>query len=207
MTQPSNISGKPGRGRRQLILLFTIFVLPVVIAYLLFVSGWHPDQTRNYGELVKPPRPVGEVSLTGADGKAASLEDFRGKWLYIYFGPASCPSVCMSNLYKMRQVRAAQAKEAPRIERVFVVTNPDGMDTLAGRLSEHPGLHWMTGKQAALAALGRAFELPGSLPLGDSGRIYVVDPLGNFMMSYPSDADPNLMRKDMARLLHVSQVG
>jgi hypothetical protein len=34
-----------------------------------------------------------------------------------------------------------------------------------------------------------------------------VDPLGNFMMSYPADADPNGIRKDLARLLRASRIG
>jgi hypothetical protein len=49
--------------------------------------------------------------------------------------------------------------------------------------------------------------LPAGSPLDNLNRVYLVDPLGNFMMSYPADADPTGMRKDLARLLRISQIG
>jgi len=207
MTDPSTDAVTRKSGRRQLMLLFLLFVLPVAIAYMLYFGGWRPDQTRNYGELVVPPRPVGEMILKGLDGKSQALTDFRGKWLLVYVGPASCPTVCMDNLYKMRQVRAAQAKDAPRLERLFIVTVPDGLATLPSRLRDHPGLQVLVSDASTLPILSRLFALPSGAPPAELGRIYVIDPLGNFMMSYPPDADPSRMRKDMVRLLQVSQVG
>jgi len=207
MTDRSIDSGKRRRGRWQLISLLLAFLLPVAIAYTLYVSGWRSAKTQNYGELVVPPRPIGDATLHGLDGQSRRLADFRGKWLFVYFGPASCPAVCMDNLYKMRQVRAAQAKEAPRIERLFLLTKTDALATLAGRLTDHAGLHVLSADPATIASLAQRFALAGRSPLDSAERIFVVDPLGNLMMSYPANADPNRMRKDMARLLRVSQVG
>jgi hypothetical protein len=39
------------------------------------------------------------------------------------------------------------------------------------------------------------------------GRVYIVDPLGNLMMSYPSDAGPGDLYDDLRRLLRVSRIG
>ena len=55
--------------------------------------------------------------------------------------------------------------------------------------------------------LASHFALSSGTPPADLNRVYVIDPLGNLMMSYPADADANRMRKDLARLLRVSQVG
>jgi hypothetical protein len=63
------------------------------------------------------------------------------------------------------------------------------------------------GPPEAFDALAREFTLPAGSPLDNLNRIYLVDPLGNFMMSYPADADPTGMRKDLARLLRISQIG
>ena len=38
-------------------------------------------------------------------------------------------------------------------------------------------------------------------------HIYVIDPLGNLMMRYRRDADPNRMKKDIAKLLRASRLG
>jgi hypothetical protein len=51
------------------------------------------------------------------------------------------------------------------------------------------------------------FEWGTSGQEGASDRIYLVDPLGNLMMSYPGDADATGMKKDLQRLLKVSQIG
>jgi len=40
-----------------------------------------------------------------------------------------------------------------------------------------------------------------------AGRSYLVDPLGNLMMSYPADAAPKGMLKDLKRLLRLSHIG
>jgi hypothetical protein len=41
----------------------------------------------------------------------------------------------------------------------------------------------------------------------NAGRSYIVDPLGNLMMSYPPDADPRGILKDLKRLLRLSHIG
>ena len=38
-------------------------------------------------------------------------------------------------------------------------------------------------------------------------HIYLVDPLGNLMLRFPKDADPNRMKKDIERLLKTSRIG
>ena len=51
------------------------------------------------------------------------------------------------------------------------------------------------------------------LPLPPAGatvpadHVYVVDPLGNLMMRFPAEADPNRMKKDIAKLLRASRIG
>ena len=38
-------------------------------------------------------------------------------------------------------------------------------------------------------------------------HIYMIDPLGNLMMRFPKDADPNKVKKDIAKLLKASSIG
>ena len=40
-----------------------------------------------------------------------------------------------------------------------------------------------------------------------SGSVFLVDPRGNLMMSYPATADPTDLRKDISRLLRASRIG
>lgn len=44
-------------------------------------------------------------------------------------------------------------------------------------------------------------------PLEQAGRIYVVDPLGNLMMSYARTAEPKGLLEDLKKLLKYSRIG
>ncbi len=91
--------------------------------------------------------------------------------------------------------------------RVFVVTDATALDWLRYTLKDYPGMEIFTGPAAAVRALAEQFVLPGGGPPDRLHRVYVVDPLGNLMMSYPADADPSRMNKDLSFLLKASHIG
>ncbi|HEX7043154.1 MAG TPA: SCO family protein [Burkholderiales bacterium] len=196
------------RGRWVIVALAALFFAGFIVAFVLVQSGWRPSATKNYGELVQPPRPLHAADgLTDLAGAAADAGLFQGKWTFVYFGPAACGEVCRDNLYKMRQVTLAQGTEAYRVQRVFVLTDARELEGLRALLAAHPGLRVLHGPDAAVRALAAQFALPGANPLDGSNRLYLVDPLGNLMMSYPAGADPRGINKDLKLLLRASQVG
>ena len=203
MTPPVNPSGS----RRKLLLIAALFALPMLVAYALYYSGWRPEAVHPHGELVQPARPVADAALVLLDGKPMRFSELRGRWTLVTFSAAECLSPCERNLVKMRQVIAAQGKEAERIQSMLVVKDAKMRDWLNYAIKDYPGMRAVIGPPEAFDALAREFTLPAGSPLDNLNRIYLVDPLGNFMMSYPADADPTGMRKDLARLLRISQIG
>lgn len=197
----------PSGARRKLLLLAALFVLPLLVAYALYYSGWRPEAVHPHGELVQPARPVADAALVLLDGKPVRFSGLRGKWTLVTFSTAECLKPCERNLTKMRQVIAAQGQEAERVQSVLVVTDGKALDWLRYAIQDYPGMRVITGPADSVAALAREFTLPAGGPLDNLNRVYLVDPLGNFMMSYPADADPTGMRKDLARLLRISQIG
>ena len=170
----------------QLVLLATVFALPVALAAIAYVFDWAPGTSSNYGELVTPPRPL----------EVPPFDALRGKWVLVSFDAAACDAYCERKLYFMRQVRRAQGKDQDRVERLWVLT--DAAQPRAELLAAIEGTR--TARGAALAA---RFPAAGS----HAEHIYVVDPLGNLMMRFPRDPDPSRMLKDLQRLLRLSQVG
>jgi len=67
-------------------------------------------------------------------------------------------------------------------------------------LADYPGMH-------VARAPANPFLAEFPAPRDPSGHIYLVDPLGNLMLRYPADPDPQRMLKDLARLLRASRIG
>ena len=195
------------RARLALLALVVLFLSGVVAAWALYISGWRPSATKNYGELVQPARPLADVALQDMSGKPARVSQLRGRWTLVYFGPAECLKPCTDNLHKMRQLVLAQGREAHRVRRLVVVTDPRATDWLRYTLADYVGTEVWNGPVTAVRELAAQFTLPVGGPLDNLHRIYVVDPLGNLMMSYPADAELRRMNKDIGLLLRTSQVG
>ena len=93
-----------------------------------------------------------------------------------------------------------QGKDMDRIERVWLVPDQQPIDTLI--LREFDGVH-------ILRANGNAIDawLPVEPGTSAQDRLYLIDPLGNLMMRYTVDADPNKVKKDIVKLLKASSIG
>lgn len=183
--------------RWVMLLLVLMFVAPWVAAML-----WQPSSYINNGDLIEPARPLADIDIATIDGKPLSLQDLNAKWSLVYFS-TDCPRRCEEVLYTMRQVRLAQSKNAKRVRSVLIVSEPDNA---RARLQSLAGVMVLTASPAGLREIVQVFTLPEGDPF-TSKRVYLVDPLGNLMMSFSSDIDPSKMRKDLVRLLKVSQVG
>lgn len=192
------------RSRRLLLLLAALFLVPVAASfYLYYASGWRPDGRVNHGELIVPPRALPALSLVTATGEGTDAEFLRGQWSLLYLGPGACDERCRSALYTIRQVRLALGDKMDRVQRVFLYT---------GECCEQP---FFATEHASLVAArvdsdaGERMlrEFPHERTAAAAGWIYVVDPLGNLMMSYPPQAEPKGLIQDLKRLLKLSHIG
>ena len=203
----SDLAAKTAPANRWVfVMLMLLFVLPVVLATLLYLTGWRPSSMGNHGELIQPVRQVEGRALQTLDGKPAHFSELRGKWIMVHFGSSSCPEECMKTIYYMRQVHAAQAKEIGRVQRVFIVTDTALAEKLKAKLVDYPEMPVWTGEKKALAEVLQSFGIEAGQPAEQQG-IYLVDPLGNLIMRYPPETDPSGILKDLTRLLKYSWVG
>lgn len=190
--------------RRTLLLLGVLFLLPVGLSFYLYYSaGWRPGGQVNRGELVSPPRPLPAVALATADGSSTSAEFLRGKWTLLYVDTGACDRRCRDTLYLSRQVRLALGEKMDRVQRVFLYQGECCEQPFFG--TEHAGLVAASIDSSAGRELLEAF--PDQASVTGSGRLWVVDPLGNLMMSYAPDAPPKGMIADLKRLLKLSHIG
>ena len=195
MSAPATVAGDVAaraRTRRRLLLLMGIAIAPVVLSYLAY--HFTPRDARvNYGTLLAT-RPVEPIAGMLATGAPFSLAELRGRWVILYAGPGRCADTCVDALYASRQARTIQNAERERIRRVYLVV--DGEWPSAAIVAEHPDLTVAKVPRSSLAGL----------PEG-SDRIYLFDPLGNYVLAWPSKPDIKAMAKDIASLLRASSIG
>ena len=195
----------PGKRHRvTLILLALIFLTPTLGAWLIynFTDMGHNGGNVSHGQLVNPPRKMDDVALTDPVNSEQSKRLY-GKWNIVYLAAGECGKVCEYKLYTMRQLRLAMGRDAERLQRVLVVY--DGGPTVLSdaQLQAYKGLLQVR----ATEQMQKIFKLTdGERPL-DLQRLYIVDPRGNLMMSYPDGTDPLGIIKDLKRLLKYSSIG
>jgi hypothetical protein len=191
------------RNLRTLAVLAALFVLPLVIAFCVYYGTvWRPAGRVNHGVLISPPRPLPQLSLSGpasADGLSPRTP-WHGKWWLVYVGDGACDAACRRALTVMRQARLALNTDRTRVERLLLATGECCAREFFA--SQHPGLRVVDATGSAAAPLLEAF------PAADREHtVFVVDPLGNLMMSYDARRDPRGLLEDLKKLLRLSQIG
>ncbi|GMR08448.1 MAG: hypothetical protein BMS9Abin26_1453 [Gammaproteobacteria bacterium] len=196
------------RGRQTLILLVAVFSLPVVLAILFYsVDGLKPERTTNAGELITPARPLVLEGFVDAQARPFSLQNIQHKWTLVYIGDSSCDSICQEKIYLMRQIRWSQGKEMQRIQRLFIVTDKSGMTDTRAIIEKYPGMFVATADKPVMDKFVAQFEINGISATTTPGRIFIIDPIGNLMMSYGADAPPKGIVSDLIKLLKFSRAG
>ena len=180
-----------GRGRVQALLILAVCAAPIVLGtFAYFVSP--PTGRTNYGRLLTPAPLQIEARL--ADGQPLTVHSLEGTWWLLDVDRGECDDTCAQKLLLVRQMRLAQGKESSRIERLLLITDGHAPTAPEGVLAGVRIAHLEPG-----AALTDAFS--GEDPVK---HLYLIDPLGNLMMSFPWPPVEKRMLRDIEKLLRVN---
>lgn len=183
------------RQRLKLIVLFLLFVGPLLIAWVWYQNtdvAWLKPGTVNHGTLIQPPSPLMQASIQTAAGDLP----LQRKWTLVIAAP-ECGQACVRALYVTRQVRIALGKDSERVQRLLLSQSRPALDLA----KTQPDLSVKIGN--GLPLLG---QLQALAPDGEA-HIFLVDPLGNAMMWYSLDVAPADLHDDLKRLMRYSQTG
>lgn len=189
--------------RNKLVIVLLLFFVPPTVATLLYFSGWRPLNTTNHGELIVPARPVEDRDFQSLANKTVKLSEFRGKWLMVYLDSSSCSVECSKQLFFMRQTHLSQGKDFDRIQRLFILTDINDIDSLKPKLIDYPEMQVLKIDSKTIPKLLDEFGMNDKSGI-EQHNIYFVDPLGNLMMKYRPGTEPAGVRKDLERLLKYS---
>ena len=188
------------RWRRYLplYLLIAITTLPIVAAYVAYYVA-PPSGRTNYGTLIEPQRRTPVLPMTKIDGTAFDLRELRGNWVFVMVDSGDCDQRCEDKLLMMRQQRTMTGKDRDQIERVWLI--PDQVPLSIMLMREFEGTHFI---RTPLQPLRDFLALPDAADARLQDHIWVVDPSGNLMLRWPKNAQPNGVKRDVARLLSVA---
>lgn len=193
------------RNRLMFLGVVVIFVAPVLIAFYMYKSGWRPSSTVNHGTLVQPARPAPEFKTSIKAGGHFDQHGLERLWNLVVVVDGSCNKACLDNIYAIRQIQTAQGKNQVRIRRILIHSgDATGLEKIA---ASYPRMVILEADTQAISTLRSWLTVKDQTGNFDGSRVYMVDPLGNFMMYYLPGYDPTGMRKDMVRLLKVSHIG
>jgi hypothetical protein len=208
------------RQRKVLVGIAMMFFAPLAVCFFLYYgrADWHPGGRVNTGDLVTPPQPLPSLALPRMDAGLTDPNFLKGKWTFLYVTSGPCADACLTRLYDTRQVRTALDRDMNRVQRVFIAEanccsskfmhdqHPD-LITLRSDASAISLLALLPGLQARTASVAPSGREPSASSTPDGPRVYLIDPLGNLMMSYGPKAKAKGMLEDMKRLLRLSSIG
>ncbi len=186
-------------GRVKMLLVLLVCAAPVIASYVTYFVI-RPEGRSNYGTLILPTRSLPELALRTLGGGAVAAASLRGQWLLVAVGPSSCVAGCEQRLYLQRQLREMLGRDRDRLEKVWFVTDDGalpgplraavegGVPVTTLRADRDALAHWLA------PAPGRALE----------DHLYLVDPMGEWMMRMPPDPDPARVKRDLERVLRAS---
>lgn len=186
-------------GRIKMLVVLAICALPVIASYFTYYVI-RPEGRRNFGELIQPQRPLPALAATDLQGQAHALPQLKGQWLLVVVGPARCDEACVQRLYWQRQLRESLGKDKDRLDRVWLLTDDEPVPEAL-----LPGLREATVWRVPPAELAQWLQPAAGHALQE--HLYLVDPLGNWMMRFPPNMDlqaASKAKRDLERLMRAS---
>ncbi len=192
-------------GRLKMLLVLLVCASPVIASYFTYFVI-RPEGRTNYGELVLPTREMpAALPLATLDGAPVVPASLRGQWLLVVVMPPVCDEACEKRLFMQRQLREMLGRDSERLDKLVLVADapavtPPLKPELRAALEAAPTATVLRTPREALAqwlapAAGEALD----------AHLYVVDPLGQWMMRMPRDAEPQRVMRDLSKLMRASK--
>lgn len=187
-------------GRLKMVMVLLVCAAPVLASYFTYYVVRPTGAGAAYGELIDPPKPMPDVVALDAAGQPQRLQGLAGQWLMVVVSGAACGPACEERLFMQRQLREMTGRERDRIDKLWLVVDDLPIaGALQTALQATPAMHILRLPRDRVAswlapAPGQALE----------DHLYIVDPMGRWMMRMPAAAEPGRVKRDMDRLLRAA---
>ncbi len=177
------------KSRLTLLAVVALFAVPLIAAFVVRSSGWHPSETKNSGTLVDPPRDIKTVVAKLPDGSTFAWKDPQFHWTLVMLPGANCAAKCIERIDEALRMRITLGRNSERLRVAYIgPKQPDDFFKLREPLTE-------------LSDPANAFADYRSRN-DDSLALALVDPQGLLMMRYPDGYSAQGLRGDITKIIY-----
>jgi protein SCO1/2 len=162
----------------------------------------------------------GPFSLIDHTGRHVTDQDFRGKFMLVFFGYTFCPDVCPIDLQIISRAVDALGEAGTKVQPIFITVDPerDTVEVLARYVSHfHPQLLGLTGTPEQVATAAQAYgvlyitAIDAMSPTDGEGAQYLIDhsaltyllgPDGRFRAAFLHNTDPKKLAAGILKHLN-----
>ena len=198
--EPLEAQSRTRSGRWKMLLVLFMCAAPVIASYFTYYVI-RPEGRSNYSQVISPAVFIPEaLVLTNLQGQTVAAGSLEGQWLILVVAGSHCDARCEKYLLLQRQLRETLGREKDRVDKIWLVTDDQALrpevakavaaapEVTALRVSKPAAEAWLA------PATGQALQ----------DHIYLVDPMGAWMLRTPVDPEPAKFKRDIERLLRAS---
>lgn len=198
--------------RNGMIALVAGIVLAVAVGIGLSEVLVGTAEDRNPGGSAPAAASVGgPFTLVNHDGETVTDEDFRGKYMLIYFGFTFCPDVCPTELGVMSSAVNSLGEEAEKVQPIFITIDPerDTPEVMARYVALfHPRLVGLTGTPEQIDKVAKAYHVfyrkaadessSADYTMDHSSIVFLMGPDGEYLKLFPPQTSPDKMAETIS---------
>ena len=176
---------------RSLLIVLLLPLLVFAAAIVAYQLGWFSGAQKNNGVLLSGAQQLSAEQLR----LLVSAEPETEKWRLLMVR-TRCDAVCMEDLTQLRTVHDLIGGPSLRVERWLVLADSQGLD-----------LSILQEQQPYLRVFAMDATIKSQLLAGAEQALYIVDPLGNVVLSYSREQLGKPLLDDLRHLIKMSRIG
>ena len=162
--------------RRNIVVIVACFLFGALLgAYALLLNSSPGDRVQSSGKALVG----GPFTLVDPSGKTVTDQNFRGRYMLIFFGYTHCPDICPAELQVMAAALDQLGDKASKIVPIFITLDPerDTPEAVGAYVKNFgPNIVGLTGSTEAVAAAAKAYRVSFSkFQDENSGTNYTID--------------------------------
>ena len=184
----------------------------LLLAVLLIGAGGLLWLTGNGGN--NPMSIGGPFTLQDGNGKSVTDQDFRGKYMLVYFGYTFCPDVCPTTLNAVADAMDKLGPASARIQPLFITVDPKRDTPVVVKqyaAAFGPSIEGLTGTPDEIARVAREYRVyyaehrtgtgPNDYSMDHSSVLYLMSPDGGFVAPVRADQSGDEIAANLKKLM------